>query len=200
MNDLGLSAFSGKHVAQGDLGDFLALCENEGVPSRVRSPGRLPASREPRPLEPRADPQGTRSTARHSREWREGCHPSAMARPTTPKSLDNVGEVMMAICTMARAHEESAIKSDRNCSAWKKQRKEIRAGEKTISKVLLPTWIRKEGKGFKVNAEGRKGSSPSIRACLRGEGVTAIARVDEQGRTSDLEPPAKRQGRKSGTL
>jgi hypothetical protein len=29
MNDLGLSAFRGKHVAKGDLGDFLALCVTE---------------------------------------------------------------------------------------------------------------------------------------------------------------------------
>ena len=29
MNDFGLSAFSGKHVAKGDLGDFLALCESK---------------------------------------------------------------------------------------------------------------------------------------------------------------------------
>jgi DNA invertase Pin-like site-specific DNA recombinase len=179
MNDLGLSAFTGKHVAQGDLGDFLALCETEEFRAEcarrdvyllVENLDRL--SRE-RILKALGQLQGILESGVKVVTLCDG-------KTYDSKSLDSVGEVMMAVCSMARAHEESLIKSDRNCSAWKKQRKEIRAGEKTISKVLLPTWIRKEGKGFKVNAKAAKVVRRVFEFACEGKNITTIARVMNQ--------------------
>ena len=175
MNDLGLSAFSGKHVAKGDLGDFLALCESKEFRAET-------ARRDVYLLVENLD-RLSRERILKALGQLEGILASGVKVVTLcdgktydSKSLDNVGEVMMAICTMARAHEESSIKSNRNCSAWKKQRQEIRAGEKTISKVLLPTWIRMEGDGFAIIAEAAKVVRRVFELACEGKGVSAICR------------------------
>ena len=146
MNDLGLSAFSGKHVAKGDLGDFLALCETEEFRAEtarrdvyllVENLDRL--SRE-RILKALAQLEGILASGVKVVTLCDG-------KTYDSKSLDNVGEVMMAICTMARAHEESVIKSDRITSAWAKKRKEVFEEGKKFSSVCNPGWIRENKDG-----------------------------------------------------
>ena len=163
MNDLGLSAFSGKHVAKGDLGDFLALCESKEFRAEtarrdvyllVENLDRL--SRE-RILKALAQLEGILASGVKVVTLCDG-------KTYDSKSLDNVGEVMMAICTMARAHEESAIKSDRNSSAWEKKRKEIFEGGKKGNSSCNPGWIRE-------NKDGELETIP--------EAVKAVRRVFE---------------------
>jgi DNA invertase Pin-like site-specific DNA recombinase len=55
------------------------------------------------------------------------------------KSLDSVGEVMMAICSMARAHEESVIKSDRLKESWESRYEKAKRGE--LISTNLPAWL-----------------------------------------------------------
>lgn len=174
MNDLGLSAFSGKHVAKGDLGDFLALCESKEFRAET-------ARRDVYLLVENLD-RLSRERILKALGQLEGILASGVKVVTLcdlktydSKSLDNVGEVMMAICTMARAHEESAIKSDRVASAWKKQRDAIRSGKsKEIPDSLVPTWIRKEREGFKINAKAAKVVRRVFELACEGKGVTAI--------------------------
>jgi DNA invertase Pin-like site-specific DNA recombinase len=173
MNDLGLSAFSGKHVAKGDLGDFLTLCESKDFRAET-------VRRDVYLLVENLD-RLSRERIFKALVQLEGILASGVKVVTLcdgktydSKSLDSVGEVLMAICTMARAHEESAIKSARIASSWAKKRKEIRDGKKSTSKVLLPTWIRKEGEGFKVNEKAAKVVRRVFELACEGKGVTAL--------------------------
>jgi DNA invertase Pin-like site-specific DNA recombinase len=132
MNDLGLSAFHGKHVAQGDLGDFLALCESEEFRAEC-------ARRDVYLLVENLD-RLSRERILKALGQLEGILASGVKVVTLcdgktydSKSLDNVGEVMMAICTMARAHEESSRKSDLCKKAWAAKRGAARESGKVIS-------------------------------------------------------------------
>ena len=176
MNDLGLSAFSGKHVAKGDLGDFLALCESEEFRAET-------ARRDVYLLVENLD-RLSRERILKALGQLEGILASGVKVVTLcdlktydSKSLDNVGEVMMAICTMARAHEESANKSRLNSSAWAKKRKEVAEGKKG-SVVNNPGWIRKNKDGnLEVVPEAAKAIRRVFELACEGKCVTAIRSV-----------------------
>ena len=138
MNDLGLSAFRGKHVAKGDLGDFLALCVTEEFRAEtkrrdvyllVESLDRL--SRE-RPFK-----------AAHQLEeiLAGGVKVVTLCDGKTfdENSLDNIGDVIKAICSMAIAHEEVARKSKRIKESWVGRYEKAKSGE--IISRNLPAWL-----------------------------------------------------------
>jgi DNA invertase Pin-like site-specific DNA recombinase len=173
MNDLGLSAFSGKHVATGDLGDFLALCESKEFRAEtarrdvyllVENLDRL--SRE-RILKALAQLEGILASGVKVVTLCDG-------KTYDSKSLDNMSEVMMAICTMARAHEESANKSRLNSSAWAKKRKEAAEGKKG-SAVNNPGWIRESKDGsLEVVPEAAKAIRRVFELACEGKSISAI--------------------------
>ena len=91
MNDLGLSAFSGKHVAKGDLGDFLTLCESKDFRAETaRRDVYLLVENLDRLSRERILQGIARSTGRDSREWGEGCHPLRWQDLRLEESLDSV--------------------------------------------------------------------------------------------------------------
>jgi DNA invertase Pin-like site-specific DNA recombinase len=176
MNDLGLSAFSGKHVAKGDLGDFLALCETKEFRAEC-------ARRDVYLLVENLD-RLSRERILKALAQLEGILESGVKVVTLcdlktydSKSLDNVGEVMMAICAMARAHEESLMKSIRISSAWKKRRKQAAEEGRAFSPTSNPSWIRVDNGKMKTIPEAVKIVRRVFELACEGKGVTTIARI-----------------------
>ncbi len=49
---------------------------------------------------------------------------------------------------MARANDESEMKSRRSRAAWSNGRKEARESNKVMTNSRLPTWLTREGSGL----------------------------------------------------
>lgn len=120
MQDEGLSAFKGKHRTKGKLGDFLALVKAGKIPKDstliVENLDRL--SREE-----------VLDAFDHFRDIiKAGIKIVTLCdrMEYTRESLSaNIGQLMISLTIMSRAHEESAIKAKRMKSAWSGKRERI---------------------------------------------------------------------------
>lgn len=145
ITDLGKSAYKGDHVRDGALGDFIELVNDGQVPKGsyllVENLDRL------------------------SREGLWKAHTqfhqliTAGIRITTlcdgrtydTESEDDLTSLLISLTTMFRAHEESAIKSQRGRSVWRALRQRAEKG-KIITK-RVPGWIRIVNEHFEVDEE-----------------------------------------------
>ncbi|RDJ17238.1 recombinase family protein [Rhizobium phaseoli] len=132
LQDIGISAYHGKNVAQGALGRFLALAQDGSIPKGsfliVESLDRI--SRE----------KPETATALFLQILQSGIHIVTLTDRHVYKSgSGNFTDIIVSVVIMARAYEESQTKSLRVGAAWENKRKNIH--EKKLTQVA-PAWLR----------------------------------------------------------
>ncbi|MCH7834064.1 MAG: recombinase family protein [Proteobacteria bacterium] len=135
MQDTGISAFKGLHRIKGALGEFLRQVEAGAIPRGsvllVESLDRL--SRE----------QIDEALIQFLNIIRAGIKVVTLAdnMEYDHQSINaNIGQLVMSLVIMGRAHEESAIKSKRVAAAWKQKREKLAEGHKLTAQC--PAWLR----------------------------------------------------------
>lgn len=175
FNDFGISAFKGRNVQSGALGDFLNFVQDGQIPKGayllVENHDRLSRT------EPEEALHQLQSLVRagiivvtlHDGEvYRRG-------------EMD-VMRLMKSIIYMERAHNESMIKSQRGSDLWDKRRKDSISSGKVTRASSLPSWLEWKGDSVAV-IEGR---AEVVRTMFKwyagGVGYQTIAkRLNEQG-------------------
>ncbi len=134
LKDLGISAFKGEHRTRGELGVFLDLVKKGRVPKGsvllVESLDRL--SRE----------QVLEAFDQFREIIRCGVKIVTLAdnMEYSEETLNaNIGQLMISLTIMSRAHEESLMKSKRLSAAWEAKRGRI--AEKKLTGIC-PAWLR----------------------------------------------------------
>jgi DNA invertase Pin-like site-specific DNA recombinase len=173
FKDLGKSAFRGRNVQEGELGDFLKAVEagkiKAGSYLLVENLDRLsrqPARRAYRQLERIVELGITLVTLQDGKEYTEA-------------SLDeNFGDLLYALMVLQRGHEESRTKSLRVKAAWAAKRK--RATESgTPMTSAVPAWVIKDkatGK-FTLDPERSGVVKRIFREASKGNGHHRIAKT-----------------------
>ncbi|MDX8395166.1 MAG: recombinase family protein [Mariprofundaceae bacterium] len=132
MRDLGVSAYSGANRTEGSLKRFISLIEqghiDEGSVLVVESLDRL--SRE----------EITKSLTQFINILSAGIKIVTLAdrQEYTADSINNISQLVMSLFSMARAHEESLMKSIRVRASWKA--KVANAHNKKLSR-FCPNWL-----------------------------------------------------------
>ena len=176
LEDLGLSAWTGKHVAKGALGEFLKQIRTDEFQAKVKSRDVFLV---------------VENLDRLSREAiddafvqfrdivRSGVKVVTMMdqKVFDDKSIKDMATVITSIVTMARAHEESQDKSNRICEVWDEMRKKAQAG-KIISK-RVPYWltVSEDGKRFETIPQAVKAVRRVFALTLAGNGLNKIATI-----------------------
>lgn len=169
LRDLGVSAFRGKNASQGALGAFTAAVASGRVPRGatliVESLDRL--SRE----------ELGRAQSLILSILEQGITIVTLSpeREYTPGSANNLGAAIEIIVTRYRAHEESAMKSQRIGAAWASKRKNIRTKKLTSQ---CPSWLAlsDDKTEFRVLPEAAQTVGRIFRMATEGYGVSTIAR------------------------
>lgn len=171
FEDLGVSAFSGKNRRKGALRLFLDAVEDEIIPAGsyllVESLDRV--SREQI-----IEAQGTFlqivgkgiNLVTLKGTPREYSHASLNANPH---------DLIYSLLEMIRANEESETKSQRIKADWTRKRTRAAAGEAITS--LVPSWLRRVGKGFEVIEERADLVRRIYNLTLEGHGQHAITAI-----------------------
>lgn len=135
MQDTGISAFKGLHRIKGALGEFLRQVKAGAIPRHsvllVESLDRL--SRE----------QIDEALIQFLNIIRAGIKVVTLTdnMEYDHQSINaNIGQLVMSLVIMGRAHEESAIKSKRGAAAWQQKREKLAQGHKLTA--LGPAWLR----------------------------------------------------------
>jgi DNA invertase Pin-like site-specific DNA recombinase len=170
FRDLGLSAYSGEHRTRGALGKFLELVEKGKIPKGsiliVESLDRL--SRE----------QILSAINQFMQIINQGINIVTLAdgMEYSEDSINaNMGQLLLSITIMSRAHEESAMKSKRLRSAWQAKRENLKKRKLTS---ISPAWLKldKKKQVFKPITERSQLIQRVFRLYLDGNGAEKIAR------------------------
>jgi DNA invertase Pin-like site-specific DNA recombinase len=169
LTDLGVSAYKGNNVDTGKLGFFIAAIESGRVTPGsyllVESLDRLSRNEIFSALNLFHQILSQKIiivTLTDNRVW-------------TDESLNNIGDLMMSLVIMYRAHEESLMKSKRIGAAWENKRDRARDGDHKITKAC-PGWMELvEGK-FQVIPERVELVRRMYKMCLNGTGYTLIVK------------------------
>ena len=173
MQDTGISAFKGLHRIKGALGEFLRQVEVGAIPRGsvllVESLDRL--SRE----------QIDEALIQFLNIIRAGIKVVSLAdnMEYDHQSINaNIGQLVMSLVIMGRAHEESAIKSKRVAAAWQQKLKEAAAGGKKMTKQG-PAWLRlsKDRSHFEIIPERALVIPMIFQMKVDGVGSESIART-----------------------
>lgn len=168
FEDLGVSAYSGKNRRKGALRAFLDAVEEEIIPAGsyllVESLDRV--SREAI-----LDAQATFlqivnagiTLVTLKGTPREYSRATVNANPT---------DLLISLLEMIRANEESETKSQRIKADWNRKRTRALEGEAITS--LIPAWLERSGKGFKVVEERAAVVRRIFSMTLEGKGQHAI--------------------------
>lgn len=138
LRDLGLSAYKGHHKTKGALGEFIRLVEAGNIPKGslliVENIDRL--SRE-KVLDALAQFSSLINAGIRVVTLQDGME-------YTKESIDqNWTQLIISITYMARAHDESAIKSRRIKEAWKHKRQDRTEGKDNKAfTARCPTWLK----------------------------------------------------------
>jgi len=131
LRDIGLSAFSGAHVAEGALGRFLKAIRDEKVPQGsvliIESLDRLS----------RQDPW--KAFGLFTEIVNAGVDVVTLSDGRTYTVGASLGDLIFSIVDMSRAHEESRIKSHRLSAAWASKRNNVNARKITAN---CPAWLK----------------------------------------------------------
>jgi len=135
VRDLGVSAFRGKN-RQAGLGKFLAAVEQGKV-----KPGSFLLLES---LDRLSRQQISEALELMLSIVRAGIHIVTLmdGQEYNPQNINDLGQLIISLTIMSRAHEESATKSKRVASAWK--RKRAVAGEQAIT-AKGPNWLKLNG-------------------------------------------------------
>ncbi|MBA5684836.1 recombinase family protein [Photobacterium damselae subsp. damselae] len=167
LRDLGLSAYHGNHVKDGALGEFIKAVDQEQIPRGayllVESMDRL--SRERISI----------ALRRFMQLLELGINIVTLQdkRVFTIESLDNIGDLMMSLVLMMRAHEESATKSKRLKEAHKEKRKQARENLKP-TRYNTPHWIELTESGYELIPERVELLKRIFQMTIDGLGAIAI--------------------------
>jgi len=185
FQDLGISAFSGKHRSEnGSLGKFLNLVKTDKIEKGsvliVESLDRLSREEITKALTQFIElitHDITIVTLSDKKEY------------TKATVNSNWTELIISLSVMARAHEESAIKSQRIGAAWESKRKTAIDGNCKLT-ARCPAWLtlNKDKKGFTVNHERANIIRHIFELKVSGIGVCSI--VKKLNRTPDIWKPA----------
>lgn len=180
MLDLGLSAFKGTHRSEGALGAFLKAVEGGKVPTGsvliVESLDRL--SRE----------AVFDAMSQFIAIVRAGITIVTLSDQQV-YSQESVGKdfskLLVSLSLMQRAHEESAIKSQRIGKAWEQKRKMAREAGKAMT-ARVPAWLEtkvtKAGRAYSLIPERVKVLERIFALTIDGLGASAIAaRLNREG-------------------
>lgn len=136
FQDLGVSAFRGRNVKEGSLGDFIKAVETgrvlQGSYLLVESLDRL--SRDKVQL----------AFRQFSAILESGVNIVTLTDGkvyTTDSLNENFADLLISLATMFRAHEESLTKSKRLKAAWKGKRDKAREGGRKLT-AMCPGWLR----------------------------------------------------------
>src|SRR5690606_35389598 len=129
-----VSAFNGLNYRQGGLANFIAACDAGRIPHGsfllVENLDRL--SRE-KPIEAVAQLQEIlRRNVTVITLFDQGEFP--------PDALDDFSKLLMAVVTMQRAHEESALKAARIGKSWEAKRQQAAEQGKPMTR-MCPGWL-----------------------------------------------------------
>jgi DNA invertase Pin-like site-specific DNA recombinase len=132
LEDIGVSAFHGKNVAQGALGEFLVLCEQQIIQAGsyliVESLDRIS----------RQNPQV--ATSLFLQILGAGINIVTLTdRHVYRAGSSDFTDIIVSVVIMSRAYEESRTKSLRVGAAWENKRRNIH--EKKLTQVA-PVWLR----------------------------------------------------------
>ena len=173
MNDYGRSAFDGSNVDKGALGEFLQYAKDGNVPRGsvllVESLDRLS----------RADPWKAFDVFRQILGQGITIVTLGDKRVFSPESMKGEGAVLpmiTSIIVMARAHEESARKSQRGLAAWKNKRENAST---EIVTSTCPQWISRSAdkQSFELIAKSAAVVRRIIDLQMQGMGQQSIVRL-----------------------
>lgn len=171
MTDKGLSGWSGEHRLRGKLGAFIRLAEqgkiNPGSVLIVESLDRLTREEVPVALMFFLD-----ILVGHRIEIVTLLEPEEWFKPDTLKEV----QLIIAIVILSRAHNESAIKSERLRLKWiEKRRQMTEDGIKLTART--PSWIVKTQNEFTFHPDNAAVVRRIVRLYLDGNGVVTIVRI-----------------------
>lgn len=170
FRDLGVSAFTGAHRAEGALAAFIAACKSGRVP---RGSALLVESID------RLSREQIRKAVRFILELIDDhkieIHTTSDGRVYGQGS--EMPDVMYLVMVAARANEESATKSKRVRAAQAKAKASIAVNPGVSVGGRVPAWIRSErGKPFELHADRAVVVRKMFELCLSGLGDFLIAR------------------------
>ena len=168
LRDLGVSAFKGKNIKEGALAGFMEAIKlgkvKRGSFLLLESLDRLSRDEVGEALGLFLD------------IIRSGITIVTLVAPEqefSKESINNPGNLFVAIGSMMRAHEESAMKSHRLSKAWEQKKKN--AATKPISRQV-PGWIELIDSECRLIPDAAKAVKLIFRLALDGHGATAITR------------------------
>ena len=178
FHDEGVSAFRGKNVQTGALGEFIAAVDSGRVPPGsyllVESLDRLSRDKALAALE------------QFSSILRRGVVIVTLmdGKTFTAESLaDHPNDLIMSLLVMTRAHEESATKSKRLRSTWTQKRRLAAEGGRPLTGVC-PAWLKlkKAESKFEIVEDRAKTVRRIYKMSLDGLGKSVIAkRLNSEG-------------------
>lgn len=170
LRDIGISAFHGKNLDEGALSAFIARLEAGDIPDGsaliVESLDRLSREAVVDALE------------LFLRIIRNGVTVVTLADQRAYSRKEIQGDwtnLIISLTIMSRAHEESAMKSQRVGDAWQKKR-ELARSEKTAMTRRCPAWMEKKGDRYELIPERAKVVRRIISDLTNGIGKHVLAR------------------------
>ena len=192
LKDLGVSAFKGTHKKRGALGVFLRLVEQGKIPEGsvliVENFDRL--SRE----------EILTALNQFTNIIQAGIKVVTLSdgmEYSKESITDNWAQLIISITYMARAHDESKMKSERLKSAWLTKRKNISSENRKMTK-RAPTWLKlnDDKTEYILIPEICKAIETIYRMKLAGKGSETI--VKELNQNDDIWKPAPSKRSKLG--
>ncbi|MCW9014098.1 MAG: recombinase family protein [Gammaproteobacteria bacterium] len=142
LRDIGISAFHGLNKLTGSLGKFIELAKSGKIESGsvllLESLDRL--SRQ----------EVLESLGTFTEILATGVEIVTLAdnQRYTSQNLNNIGNLIISLVILSRAHEESKIKSERMAASWANKRKN--ALKKPVT-AIMPAWLRLDKKTNCIN-------------------------------------------------
>ena len=139
MDDLGLSAWTGKHVKKGQLGAFLEMCKTEDFQAicKVRNVYLIVE---------RLDRLSREMILTQVSQLTDIVHAGVIVvtladgQVFTPETLNNPSTLIMAVTIMATANQESEKKSERLRKVFAQKRQDAIEGK--LYTTNIPTWLK----------------------------------------------------------
>jgi len=168
FRDLGVSAFRGRNAVEGALAAFIAAVDTGKVEPGsyllIESLDRLSRDRIMPALNRFADllGKGIRIvTLSDGQEY-------------DSEGINNLTGLIVPLVTMARANEESEMKSKRLRAAWKE--KKVKAAQGHVLTARVPAWLRVRNGKLEIDKRRAKVVSRVFDMAAQGHGKAAIAR------------------------
>jgi DNA invertase Pin-like site-specific DNA recombinase len=181
FEDLGVSAFRGANVIEGALGQFLAAVDSgrvvKGSVLLVENLDRLSRDK----IMPALN--------RFSALLEKGVIVITLSdgKRYDADSLNNLPDLMLSLLTMARAHDESKIKSQRLAAVWEARRQRAIAEGRAMTSVA-PAWLRLVNGKFDLIPERAEIIRRIFRMAIAGHGKSTIARRLTEDETPTFGP------------